>query len=322
MTIDRLNEHIIPAAREMQQNLGKSIRHRSIWIDGIRRSTWPDGEGYRVDLTPADGGQSTPEAAEFPGSTLRSYSLVQKRLPDLHLCIAGIRDSRQFMDDLAKTSAILTDCAAYAWRRRAESEYTRLSRKILSAEGYPGGYQDFPVIHPTMSLDSCLLGEIRTGLKTLGATPHDIVDNEPRFLLVGDRSTPAFEGFVTHVENYPRRWKIEDNQWVEIPPYLSEEKDGGTVTKENPEYRDATVQDTPVLISDVMEIVVPRPVTWQGEFDPMDYAASVTWINILDADPESEFYNPDGTKGRFISTIQCATKPMRPEHGVVIRHLR
>ena len=85
-------------------------------------------------------------------------------------------------------------------------------------------------------------------------------------------------------------------------------------------YEQAQYEDTIVFHQDVFSNLVPKPVTAAGSnvtFDAVSYMGDFKWKNIITPDT-----NPDGTIGYFRAILSSGTKPIRPEWGYVIRHLR
>jgi hypothetical protein len=69
----------------------------------------------------------------------------------------------------------------------------------------------------------------------------------------------------------------------------------------------------------------PRPISTVGSgtsFQPQSYVGDFKWLNVQNVDSESAYYNPDMEWGFYRAKMMSATKPIFPEHGIVIRHLR
>ena len=69
----------------------------------------------------------------------------------------------------------------------------------------------------------------------------------------------------------------------------------------------------------------PAPISTVGSgtsFNPQTYVGDFQWKNVENVDSTSPYYNPDRSWGFYRSLLMSATKPVHPEFGVVIRHLR
>lgn len=85
-------------------------------------------------------------------------------------------------------------------------------------------------------------------------------------------------------------------------------------------YETAQVEDSIIFHQDVFSNLVPKPITAAGSnvtFDAVSYMGDFKWKNIITPDT-----NPDGTIGYFRAILSAGSKPIRPEWGTVIRHLR
>jgi hypothetical protein len=123
--------------------------------------------------------------------------------------------------------------------------------------------------------------------------------------------------FVVRHEPLPRRWNLIDGKWTEIHAYCPSPapRNDGWVSVLNPDYVNAPVEDSFVFLPNVTELQVPSE-------DPENYIGDVEWVNKRNDDPESPDYNPDNGWGFYRVVVKAATKPLHPEYGVVIRHLR
>lgn len=57
-------------------------------------------------------------------------------------------------------------------------------------------------------------------------------------------------------------------------------------------------------------------------FNAQTYVGDFKWLNVQNVDSASAYYNPDNSWGFYRSLMMSATKPVHPEFGIVIRHLR
>ena len=83
----------------------------------------------------------------------------------------------------------------------------------------------------------------------------------------------------------------------------------------NSSYESADIEAAYILHQDVMESLIPAPITSGGglKFDPVSYKGEFKWTNIPDV-----LTNPDGTIGFFRGIMANASKPIKTEFGYVI----
>ena len=80
-------------------------------------------------------------------------------------------------------------------------------------------------------------------------------------------------------------------------------------------YDSDAVEAAFILHQDVMESLIPAPITGAGalKFDPVNYKGEFKWTNIPDVTR-----NPDGTIGFFRGIMASASKPIKTDFGYVI----
>ena len=108
--------------------------------------------------------------------------------------------------------------------------------------------------------------------------------------------------------------------WNRRMPYVAVATTQGSKWDINPDYEKAKYEDTIIFHQDVFTNLVPKPITAAGSnvtFDAVSYMGDFKWKNIITPDT-----NPDGTIGYFRAILSSGSKPIRPEWGYVIRHLR
>lgn len=113
--------------------------------------------------------------------------------------------------------------------------------------------------------------------------------------------------------------------WTEIQPYTSDSATFGTKLIENTAFESAPWTDTIILHKDVMRALFPKPTVSAAagvSFDPQQYRGLWKWLNVINVDTASTAYNPDGTIGFFRGVFARGSKPIFPQFGYVIRHLR
>jgi hypothetical protein len=80
-----------------------------------------------------------------------------------------------------------------------------------------------------------------------------------------------------------------------------------------------------IFLPSVMSLLHPKPISSVGSgtsFNPQTYVGDFKWLNVQNVDSASAYYNPDQSWGFYRSLMMSATKPVHPEFGIVIRHLR
>lgn len=140
----------------------------------------------------------------------------------------------------------------------------------------------------------------------------------------------SYRGFYHVVDTFPRRFELTDGAYVEVKPYVAntdlDEADQEAAVEKgdhyviNPEYETATYEESIIFIKDVYHAMVPGTITSPGgnvTFDPQQYRGEFKWRNIIDRTD-----NPDGTWGFFRGILQCGSKPIHPQWGYGIIHLR
>jgi len=150
--------------------------------------------------------------------------------------------------------------------------------------------------------DSELLGPLGVE-RPYGGFFHLIDDFAPRHNLVNTGTTQA-----------------PVYAWTRIYPYVSTATTKGRSWDINPVYEAADTEDSVLYHMDVMRSLIPKPITSPGgstSFDAVNYKGDFKWMNI----PNRET-NPDKTVGYFRGIYSTGTKPLFPQFGVVIRHLR
>jgi hypothetical protein len=136
----------------------------------------------------------------------------------------------------------------------------------------------------------------------------------------------AYKGFYHLIDDFAPRWNWNSgtSTWVRVPHYVRSTtgtfNTGSGRWDINPDYLAATYEDTYVFHTDVLECMIPTPITAPGgntKFDPVSYMGEFKWLNIRDTAD-----NPDGTIGYFRAVLSSGSKPVFPEWGYVIRHAR
>jgi hypothetical protein len=314
---EALNRRLAEAARGLPSSIAGTPAGRSPWLTLVKRKKWTLP---LEDFDKASSADAQERLSLAEGGTVRSYSLTQAAVESDWISVEkGQRDE----DRIAATVRSFEAIIGHRWRRRAIIDYTRLAENKFLGNKWFRGAEDFPVEMPTDRLTDKALGGAYAYLMANGANidggAADIVEGKSRFLLMSGDESPR-DGFLVCPESLSRRWKIENCKWVEIDPYLEEDKK----LRINPEWVSAQVEDSHIFLPSVMKFVVPPPVRERDnpDWDPQSYFADVQWLNIANNDPDSIYYNPDNARGFYRALLIAATKPVYPELGVVIRHLR
>lgn len=295
------------------------------------------------------------------GNTERTYSLVQKSQESERICVNDTRNAYMVNEQIRKTFENLRNVVQYTWKRRAMLEYTRVSEhKVIAANGLPFNESDFPAIAPTSILTQKMLNQwyqylIQSSAELDGGS-LGMADGRPQFILVTDMETSdsimresqnftafvenskrvpemlsslgvdrAFRGFYHTIDNLPRRYTFEGGVWTEVLPYTSVAASVGTKAKLSPEYIAAPYTDSVIFLPSVISFLHPRPISSVGSgtsFEPQTYVGDFKWLNVQHVDSTSPYYNPDNSWGFYRALMTSATKPVHPEFGIVIRHLR
>lgn len=309
-----------------------------------------------------DSNSCAPIADVVPrGNTERTYSLVQKSQESDRICVNDTRNAWMVNDQIKKTFENLRNVVAYTWKRRSMLEYTRVSEhKVIAANGLPFNDADFPAIAPTSILTQKMLNVwyqylIQNSAELDGGS-LGMADGRPQFVLITDAETSdsimredatvnaflwnkprvpellsplgvdrAFRGFYHTIDNLPRRYTFAGGVWTEVLPYTTVAASQGTKAKLSPEYIAAPYQDSTIFLPSVMSLLHPRPISTVGSgtsFQPQTYVGDFKWKNVENVDSTSPYYNPDNAWGFYRALMMSATKPIHPEFGIVIRHLR
>lgn len=296
------------------------------------------------------------------GNTTRTYSLVQKAQESDRICVNDTRNAWETNEQIAKTFANLRAVTAYTWKRRGQLEYTRIAEnKVIAANGLPFNDASFPAIAPTTVLTQRILNIYYQTLLQMGAAEDGgalgRMDGRPQFILITDMDTSdsimredgnlnsflwndnrvkellsplgvdrSFRGFTHVIDTHPRRYTFTGGVWAEVEPWEEvAADDGGVKRKLRAEYIAAPYTDSVIYLPNVMTMLHPKPISTVGSgtsFDPQSYVGDFKWLNVQNVDSTSPYYNPDRAWGFYRALMMSATKPVHPEFGVVIRHLR
>ena len=290
------------------------------------------------------------------GQTLRSFNLAQKALESAEVCTNDSRNVVAVSEQIRVMYENLTNVVRYTWKRRAQKEYTRISEhKMVATAGLPENASAFPTIAATSVLTQGILNKIYSWLIADSAEMDGgslgKVNGAPVFILATSMETSdailredpntnaflwnnarvpellqplgvdrTFRGFAHTIDALPPRYDFVDGAWVEIQPYLSAAASKGTKAKLNPAYMAAPFEDSFVFLPSVFTFMVPQPISTIGSgtsWKPQTYMGDFKWLNI-----QHRTDNPDNSIGFYRALLQSGSKPVHPEFGFVIRHLR
>tara|TARA_B100000131_G_scaffold4785_1_gene4958 strand:+ start:7249 stop:8619 length:1371 start_codon:yes stop_codon:yes gene_type:complete len=126
----------------------------------------------------------------------------------------------------------------------------------------------------------------------------------------------SFRGFYHLIDDKAPRFNLalSSDTLVEVPVY-DVDHTGTKGVRINPSYDSAVVEAAYVLHQDVMESLIPAPISSVGglKFDPVSYKGDFRWTNIPDV-----VRNPDGQIGFFRGIMSSASKPIKTDFGYVI----
>lgn len=133
----------------------------------------------------------------------------------------------------------------------------------------------------------------------------------------------SYRGFFHMCDSFMPRYDIVTSgsaRLIRRYPYRLVAATYGNKADISNEYRDAVYEVSVVFHKEVMESLIPKPITSPGggtKFDPVSYKGEFKWLNI-----PHQTDNPDGTIGFFRGVLGDGTKPIRPEWGWAILHQR
>lgn len=295
------------------------------------------------------------------GNTERTYSLVQKAQESERISVNDTRNAYMVNEQIKKVFSNLRNVVAYTWKRRSILEYTRVAEyKVIAANGLPHNDAEFPAIAPTTKLTQNILNIWYTYLiqnsAELDGGGFGMAEGRPQFVLITDMETSdsimretntqnAFlwndkrvqellaplgverpiRGFYHTIDNLPRRYTFDGGVWEEVLPYESVAASVGTKARLSSAYITAPYTDSVIFLPNVISLMHPKPISSVGSgtsFNPQTYVGDFKWLNVQNVDSASAYYNPDNSWGFYRSLMMSATKPVHPEFGIVIRHLR
>ena len=129
----------------------------------------------------------------------------------------------------------------------------------------------------------------------------------------------SFRGFYHLIDDLAPRFNFDasTDKLVRVDPYTVQTAGGSATNKVivNANYETATHEAAYVLVDNVMESLIPAPITNANglSFDPVNYKGDFKWTNIPDVT-----LNPDGTIGFFRGILASASKPIKTNFGYIV----
>ena len=288
------------------------------------------------------------------GITTRTTSLKKAALNSPNICLDDLRFQWQVMDQVNNITRVLSENSKWVWSRAYQQEYSdACSNKIIAAQSLPTA-ETWAVTPPTSKLTWGMLEQVHEQLGYNGGAIDAFTttgDMTPIYAVVGNRytfndlkrqdnntrddfhwSTKAdemlggpglsgiYRGFQFFTIQFPRRWDIVNNAWVERLPYASANATRGLKWEVAAVYKNAAFEDTQIFHKAVMKILVPKPSGRYGQAtynQNFSWAGEFTWRNIPDRE-----CNIDENTGFFRALFAYGVKVDRPDLGFVIRHKR
>lgn len=314
------------------------------------------------NLPNVDSNSCVPTATQIGfAQRYRTFNLSQKAVESPPICVNDVRFGFQFKEQLRNMYEMLTQNVAYMWKRRYREQYVTLAEhKVVAALDGSTLYEGtsaFPVQNPTSSLTQGILNWARMRMLRDGAgvAAAGRENGAPVFTLVTSAETSdniirqnandlryttakvnelyaplgverSYRGFYHVIDDFPRRFNITGGAWVEVKPYIKAatvglpEVEKGEHYVINPDYEVAPYEESIIFVKDVMRSLVPSSITSPGgnvAYEPQNYRGEFKFLNIRD-----RIDNPDGNWGYFRGILQSGSKPIHPEWGYAIRHLR
>tara|TARA_R100000655_G_scaffold107051_2_gene157019 strand:+ start:290 stop:1615 length:1326 start_codon:yes stop_codon:yes gene_type:complete len=216
------------------------------------------------------------------------------------------------VDSTADDGAV--DINANVSNKILDDVYFKLVRAGAGANAY-GRENGRPVFSIVLSSEASYQLQTEAGFR------DDVRYNNAR---VSDLIAPlgvekSFRGFYHLVDDLAPRFNFNaSTDFLErVDPYTVATPGGSATNKVivNPLYDTATHEAAFVLVDNVMESLIPAPITGNNglTFDPVNYKGEFKWTNIADVEK-----NPDRTIGFFRGILASASKPIKTNFGYVI----
>jgi hypothetical protein len=333
---------------EMGSQISVLTYQRTLPVNALTWATVGFNTGVGSNCVP------TAEIVEF-AQTLKTYNLQQTAIESPKLCVNDLRFTMKRKEQLSNIFRILTENTSYAWIERNREEFSRLAEhKVTATATLQESTAAVPAFVPTQNLTQSILDKYYMRLIRDGAgnNPFGRVNGRPQFAIITSSENSrnlinanpnirddyrynsakvsellaplgverSYAGFFHMIDDFTPRWNFTAGAWVRVPHYAPVATTHGNKWDINPAYEAALYEDTFIFHTDVMEQLIPAPITSPGgntSFDPVSYMGEFKWKNI-----EDMVDNPDKTIGYFRAILSSGSKPVFPEWGYVIRTLR
>jgi hypothetical protein len=126
----------------------------------------------------------------------------------------------------------------------------------------------------------------------------------------------SFRGFYHLCDDLAPRMNIDEDG---VATRIFPETMVNGVLSTNPAYETAEYEVAYILHKEVMEVLIPEPMSGYGpvSFDPVTYTGEFAWINI-----PHETLNPRKQVGHFHASLASASKVVKPRFGFAIVYKR
>jgi hypothetical protein len=284
---------------------------------------------------------------------LKSYSLQRAVIESPRINIEDLRFAAHRQEQLRAIMDLLKQSTRFSWEERYRDEYDRLCGFYINCAATSTGTGTAKTVATTALtglsaaaanisnkvLDGVYFKLVRAGagIKAFGRENGRpvfglVLSSEASYALqteagfrddvrynsakVSDLIAPlgvekAFRGFYHLVDDLAPRYSFAANAYTRVPAYRL----NSGVIEPNPAYETASYEAAYVLHEEVMEALIPEPVSGVAglQFNPVNYKGDFRWTNI-----PNEVTNPDGTIGFFRGILAAASKPIKTNFGHAI----
>jgi len=297
-----------------------------------------------------------------PANTVYNYGLQQTLTRSNKLCMQDVRLAWQYQDQIMGIRDNFKADIVDKWEIRDKKKYFEIAGHKIVCNAALTDYQnqtDFGTALPTSRLTAGILrnvyeqlsrdaageepvamvrGAAQFILLTSPESQEDVIQQDPavrqdiRYAQMGEDTDAwllntwnvdrAFAGFLFTIDLKMPRFDFDfgNARYVERPYYRSVPATNGDKLVVNPAYQTAAYEDSYVFVKQAVRRDMPRPFGTGGSdasFNPVNFNGDIVWRNIL-----NEECNPLGLIGRYYAPMMAAYKPIKPQFGYILRHLR
>jgi len=322
--------------------------------------TWETVTPSADGSTPGGGACIPPKQTLEFTQDFATYNLQHTALESPDICLLDLFSAFKAEQQISNIMEILAENTRQLWIERNRSEFVRLcpNKYVATAGGFlaPATNNFATTASGTgaaahANLTGGHLKRLYAQLIRMGAGKgsYGTVDGRPSFMAIIGMETSEiiaqetqyrqdirwsdrvpellkplgvekmFKGFWLTDEVNPPRYNLSGTTWTEVKPYVWSGTGASTKLIENPLYETAAYEDTVIYHQDVLRHVVFPVARNYGKltFEPQKYRGEWKWLNVVDRDD-----NPDGNYGFFRGVFASGSKPVFPQYGAIIRHLR